>query len=129
MSKDNNSLKIKLFNTQFMDLVSQLSQMYPEDSSLRLLQTSASGMIYMNPGSFAATVVEYLTPYNEKILARDESFFLNEIKDEFEGDNIVSDEIKKVHNIWVSPETTQETKGTIWKYFIFMVKLGKTINF
>jgi hypothetical protein len=129
MLKDNNSLKIKLFNTQFMDLVSQLSQMYPEDSSLRLLQTSASGMIYMNPGSFASTVVHYLTPYNEKILAKDESFFLNEIKDEFEGDNIVSDEIKKVHNIWVSPETTQETKATIWKYFIFMVKLGKTINF
>jgi hypothetical protein len=129
MSKDNNSLKIKLFNTQFMDLVSQLSQMYPEDSSLILLQTSASGMIYMNPESFASTIVDYLAPYNEKILARDESFFLNEIKDEFEGDTIVSDEIKKVHSIWISPDTTDETKSTIWKYFIFMVKLGKTMKF
>ena len=125
---DKDALKIKLFNTQFTDLVSQLTRLYPEDSSLRLLQTSAAGMIYMNPESFAITVVEYLAPYNEKILAKDESFFLNEIKDDFEGNSIVADEIKKVHSVWISPETTADTKNTIWKYFIFMVKLGKTIK-
>ena len=93
---DKDALKIKLFNTQFTDLVSQLTRLYPEDSSLRLLQTSAAGMIYMNPESFAITVVQYLAPYNEKILAKDESFFLNEIKDDFEGNSIVAEEIKKV---------------------------------
>lgn len=127
--KDNNALKIKLFNTQFTELLSQLILLYPTDGSLVLLQNTTSTMMYMNPLSFASTVIEYLEPYNEKILSKDESFFLNEISADFEGNSFVADEIKKVHSIWISPETTHDTKSTIWKYFIFMVKLGKTIKF
>lgn len=126
---DKAELKIKLFNLQFTELLGELVRLYPLDNSLRLLQTSSNGMIYMNPKSFAETVIEYLTPYNDKIIAKDESFFLNEIINDFEDTNFIADEIKKVHSIWSSPETTTDTKNTIWKYFIFMVKLGKTIKF
>jgi|APGre2960657404_1045060.scaffolds.fasta_scaffold00054_23 hypothetical protein len=129
MSSDNNKLKIDLFTTQFNQLINDLIELYPNDNSLTLLQTVANGMIFMNPNSFVKTTVDYLKPYNEKILIKDESFFLNEIIADFENHTFIADEIKKVHDIWIKPETSDATKQSIWKYFIFMVKLGKTIKF
>jgi hypothetical protein len=124
-----NKLKVSLFTKQFSKLLNDLIDMYPNDRSLFLLQTTVNGMIYLDPEGFTKKVVSYLEPYNQKILDRDESFFLNEIINEFEDRAFIADEIKKVHNIWIDPETSDNTKESIWKYFIFMVKLGNTINF
>lgn len=124
-----NKLKVSLFTKQFSSLLNDLIDMYPNDRSLFLLQTTVNGMIYLDPEGFTKKVVSYLEPYNQKILDRDESFFLNEIINEFEDKAFIADEIKKVHNIWIDPETSDNTKESIWKYFIFMVKLGNTINF
>lgn len=125
----NNKLKISLFTKQFSGLLSDLIGLYPDDNSLFLLQTTVSGMIYLDPESFTKRVVSYLEPYNEKILNKEESFFLNEIINEFEDKAFIADQIKKVHSIWIDTNTSNNTKESIWKYFIFMVKLGKTINF
>ena len=120
-------LKVKLFINQFVSLLNDLVGLYPADSSLRLLQTTTSGMIYLDPKNFAMTVVEALKPYKKQILAKDEQFFLKDITEEFKGNTFIMNEISKIHDIWKDPNTREITKESIWKYFIFMVKLGDTM--
>jgi hypothetical protein len=127
--ENNNDLKISLFNSQFSSLLSELVELYPLDPKLKLLQNAANSMIYMNPLNFSKTVIDYLKPYNKFILEKNEEFFLNEIISDFEDHSFIADEIRKVHSIWIDPSTLDSTKESIWKYFIFMVKIGKSINF
>jgi hypothetical protein len=120
-------VKVKLFITQFVSLLNELILLHPMDSSLRLLQTTTNGMIYLDPKNFVDIVIESLAPYKKQILAKDEKFFLKDIVDEFKGNSFVMNEISKIHDIWTDPNTKAETKESIWKYFIFMIKLGNTM--
>ena len=126
--KCNSQLKISLYCKQFSELLKELIALYPEDNSLVLLQTASNSVIYMNPRTFVMMVIGYLKPYNQQILDKDENFFLNKSPEDFKKSQFISEQIRKVQSIWSEPETTEQTKESLWKYFIFMVKLGKTIN-
>jgi hypothetical protein len=120
-------LKINVFINEFNSLLSFLINSYPVDPSLKMLQTAAAGMIYMDKVGFVNSVIDTLNPYKTQILNRNEAFFLEEISEHSEEFSTVSSEISKVKEIWRDPKTTDSMKSSIWKYFIFMVRLGEKI--
>jgi len=122
--------KLDLFCKVFNELISDLVSLYPEDSSLSLFSTTvkATQMVLGNK-MFSYQVIDYLEPYYKQILYKDEKFFLqNALVDEDCDDSFIENEIKRIKKIWNEPETTNNTKECIWKYFINLVKIAKLIK-
>jgi hypothetical protein len=117
-----------LYCNIFKELLDDLEKLYPNDSKLSMLKISCNGMILYDPMYIAKTVNNYLFPYYTQILKKDEDFFVNQIEDDFDNDSFISNEIKRIKNIWVQPEIKDTTKETIWRYFKNLVKAGKIFN-
>ena len=120
--------KIDLYATVFLELLSDLQVIHPYDSKLKLLSMTVNGMIMYDKKGFVMTVIEYLEPYYDRILIKDQGFFLNDIENEFEGNSFLTTEIKRIKSIWLDPTTSDTTKESIWKYFTNLVTIGNLIK-
>lgn len=113
------------FHKIFMELLNDLSIIRPSDTTLLFVKTASNLLpTYM----LAEQFMSYIDPYIEKILSRDESFFINELHREVSNNSFASREVSKVREIWCDKETTDETKNCIWDYFNILTNLGLAIR-
>lgn len=120
----NRQTQLETFHKLFMELLNDLSVIKPGDSTLIWVKTAVS---MLSTEVLVEQFMEYVNVYADKILNKDESFFLDELHKEVDKDSFAGKEISKVRTIWIDPSTTAETKECIWKYFILLLKLGKKI--
>lgn len=121
-------LKINLFCKTLNDFLSELSFMYPDDPTLKMCYTMYKGLSSFYKEGIVDQMMFFIKPHSDKILEKDESFFLNNSNELFSGDSWMMEEINRVKSIWVDPSTTTETKECIWKYMITFVKIGKALK-
>jgi hypothetical protein len=116
----------ELFIKNFKELLQDLSRLYPNDNTLRLCFLSFNTFASINPDYIIKETKLYLEPYKDKILEKDEKFLMEEVEKDFsqEEHSWILDEMKRVKDIWRSPDTTRETKDNIWKYLTNFIKLG-----
>lgn len=117
-------IKLETFHKLFMELLNDISIIKPSDTTLIWVKTAVS---VLDTETLVTQFMEYVTPYSQKILNRDETFFLDELHKEVEKESFAGKEISKVRSIWLDPKTTDDTKTCIFNYFIMLVKLGKNI--
>ncbi len=122
----NKQLQIDTFHKLFMELLTDLSVIRPNDSTLIWVKTAIS---IMSKELLVQQFTESIIVYEDKILKKDESFFLDELHKELEKESFAAKELSKIRAIWNDPTTTSDTKECIWKYFIILIKLGKKIIF
>lgn len=120
--------KINLFCDNLEKLMEELSALYPNDNTLALCVT----MYHNFSGFFKEDIVKQfiyiLKPFSDKILERDEEFFLTEVHESFSNDQWMLNEINKIRSIWQDPNTTNETKESLWKYMTTFVKIGRSLK-
>ena len=66
---------LSLFVNQLNSLCSELSDMYPEDVDIKMAKTSIDTMKKMNPKVIYNTFSQYVYPFKDQILNRNEDFF------------------------------------------------------
>lgn len=110
---------IEAFYSQFGEFLKELSKMYPEDKDFPDFASNLSMMKYMNP-MYPINFVksDVVDKYKDKILSRDESFFLN------------SEEIKQSADIDIVyklksyiTEMSPENKDVVWAYIEIITKI------
>ncbi len=121
----NRQTQLETFHKLFMELLNDLSVIKPGDATLLWVKTAVS---MLSTEFLVEQFMEYVNVYADKILKKDESFFLDELHNEVDKDSFAGKEISKVRAIWIDPHTTADTKECIWKYFILLLKLGKLIT-
>lgn len=112
-------LFIEAFYTQFGEFLNELTKMYPDDKDFPSFASNLSMMKYMNPMypiNFVKTDV--VDKYKEKILSRDESFFLT------------SEEIKQATDIDIVyklksyiQDMSPQNKEAVWSYIEIITKI------
>ena len=134
MTKNLNK-KIEIYNGLFSDLVSELSQMYPDDISLLNAKVGLSTLLLVSPSYFCNTAIEYLEPFEDHILNKNEDFFISpDFADILLGDSedasssFIKNEVNRIKVIWKDPNTSDNTKEQIWNYFRKITLLGKLIK-
>lgn len=125
------TLKQKYYDAyykNFNELIDNISVIKPNDSSLSLFKIGANTMVQVSGHNVLVdNINDVVKNYSDKILKRDESFFLNELSNEFSGISFIINEINKIKEIWLDPETSNANKEIIWKHFIIFAKLSKFI--
>lgn len=117
------------YYNNFNELLDNLGIIRPNDMSLLTFKTCVSMYVNINgKNSLVNTMNLYVKDYTEKIIKRDESFFLQELINEFKDDSFIVSEISKIREIWIDPSTSIESKDTIWKHFIIFARLSKIIG-
>jgi hypothetical protein len=110
---------IEAFYTQFGEFLAQLSKMYPDDKDFPAFASNLSVMKYMNPMypiNFVKTDV--VDKYKDKILSRDESFFLKSEEIQQSADIDIVYKLKS----YIS-EMSPENKEVVWSYIEIITKL------
>ena len=106
------------FNDTLIELIDDLIRVFPQDGDFRMYKLAIQGAIIadnqMVHDVFRDRVCRI---YGDKVLARDENFFINnnynEMKDEFSQAEKL---IQKLKECWSG--LTLDQRNIIWKYFL-----------
>ncbi len=118
------------FCSVLSDFLNDMYKSYPDASLLVLLQTTQM-MSRATPELLISNFMMCVEDYKEKILNRDESFFLEGgLSNKLEGTpySFLMEEIEKVRSIWNDPKTSSSTKKAIWKYFEILIRFGMKLK-
>jgi hypothetical protein len=112
---------IDTFFNQFTDFLKQLENMYPDDTDFPVFLTTLDLLKSTNPMLVVKFVKENIVDlYKDKILNKDESFFLDQDYTKH-GDvdlNIVHKLKKYVKDM------SSNSKDVVWKYIELLMKLA-----
>ena len=110
-----------LFN-QMSSFANELAEMYPNDTDFPLFLTYVQLLKSTNPSLMISYVNDNIGEFEEKILAKDDSFFLDYSFSEFDGyvDSGIFTKLKQ-YVAGMSPES----KATTWQYIINIMRLAK----
>jgi hypothetical protein len=113
---------LSAFFDQLTTFVGELTQMYPDDADFQLFLVTIKMMKTANPSLVVKEVCNAVQGMEEKIAAKDETFFMNRSYDEYSEveDKTIFDKLKQYVG-----EMSFETKEIVWKYVQNVVKLAK----
>ncbi len=115
------STYLKSFFHQLSEVVGELAEMFPEDQDFKVFQTYVSMLQRTNPSMVIDSFHEYVTlKYDDKITARDESFFLTYVTAEYTD---TPDIVAKIKSCW--GVLTEPSKEAIWQYIYILKELTK----
>jgi hypothetical protein len=109
------------FNDMMGQFLNELVLTFPEEKSIQKFQAGFEVARVATPRATLEGFMKSVGPHANKLMAKDESFFLENAKD--------IDFLKDInlHVIW-TPETSAATKGAIWQYMQTLHILGMTLS-
>jgi hypothetical protein len=112
---------IDTFFKQFGDFLKQLESMYPDDTDFPVFIATLSVLRTSNPIIVVKFVKESIVDsYKDKILNRDESFFIEE--DYTKHGDVNLDVVQKLKKYVKDMSPT--SKDVVWKYIELLMKLS-----
>ena len=117
---------LSAFNNNLNKFVIELIQTYPQEHNFTVFKNTISLMQRVNPRKVLQLFIEYIDPYKNKLLNRDESFFLNEkysiILEQTDNKENAWRLIDKLKLYW--KDTSVANKNVIWDYFKQLITLA-----
>jgi hypothetical protein len=107
---------------QFTSFLVELRDMYPQDTDFPMFVTSITLLKNTNPSMLAKYIFENTNKFEDKIMNKDEKFFLDNNFDEYNGyvDMNIFGKLKQ-YVTSMSPSS----KDSVWKYCQNIVRLAK----
>jgi hypothetical protein len=122
------STRIVLMNAlfdQFQSFLAELSEMYPEDDDFQSFLTTIKLIRNTNPSLLPKYIFEHTTQFEEQILSKNESFFMNYSFVEY-GDQVNLDIFSKLKQYVQTMDA--KSKENVWKYIQNIFKLASSLN-
>lgn len=111
---------VTAFNDMLSQFLVELHKTFPDEKDIKKMLTSFDVLKSANPRIVVDTFMKGVTPYADKISAKDETFLLNEI----ETIDFLKDlNIKSYWN-----RMSANTKSATWQYLQTLYMLGTTIT-
>jgi hypothetical protein len=120
--------KIALMNAmydQFTSFVTELVEMYPDDPDFSMFLTTIKLMRGTNPSLLVKYVYENTNMFEEKIVNKDEGFFLDYSFSEYSNDVDLNIFVKLKDYVKIM---SPSSKDNVWKYIQNIYRLSKAIS-
>ena len=110
---------IQAFISVMDEFLKELTKTFPEEKRIKVYYNSFKTMKKVNSRQILEQFMAKASQHSDKIVNRDESYFLN-----------AEDEFLKELNIgqWWTEDLSQNTKNAIWQYMNTLFVLGTTIS-
>jgi hypothetical protein len=112
---------VTAFNDMMGQFLVELHKTFPEEKGIKKMMTSFDLLKSSNPRLVVDAFMKGVSPYADKISAKDETFLLKEI------DTIDLLKDLDIKSYW--ERMTPNTKGATWQYLQTLYMLGTTIHF
>ena len=133
MSNNNNGSNITAltaFNNIIFRFVDDLIETFPEENDFKVYKRTFSILKSANAKKMLTVFKNYSYTYREKIISKDETFFISneysEIKHDTPDSDSVGGVIDKLKLYWNT--LGNENKEKIWQYLSTMIQLSDMIN-
>jgi hypothetical protein len=113
------------FFDQFMSFASELCEMYPDDSDFSMFATTLKLMKMTNPALVVKYVRDNVLQFEDKIMKKDESFFLEYDFAEYAND-VDMNIFQKLRQYTSS--MSRSSKNSVWTYIQNIVRLAKALQ-
>jgi len=113
------------FFDQFMAFASELCEMYPDDSDFSMFATTLKLMKMTNPALVVKYVRDNVLQFEDKIMKKDESFFLEYDFAEYAND-VDMNIFQKLRQYTSS--MSRSSKNSVWTYIQNIVRLAKALQ-
>jgi hypothetical protein len=110
---------IQAFTSVMDEFLCELCKTFPDEKKIKVYYNSFKTMKKVNSRSVLEGFMTQASKYSDKIVNRDESFFLTSDEDFLKEINI-----KK----WWTDDLSENTKSAIWQYMNTLFVLGTTIT-
>jgi hypothetical protein len=111
---------VTAFNDMLSQFLVELHKTFPEEKGIKKMLTSFDLLKSTNPRLVVDAFMKGVSPYANKISAKDDTFLLNEM------DNIEFLRELDIKSYW--DRMTANTKSATWQYLQTLYMLGTTIN-
>ena len=111
---------VTAFNDMMGQFLVELHKTFPEEKGIKKMMTSFDLLKSTNPRLVVDAFMKGVTPYADKISAKDESFLLDEIE--------TIDFLKDLNIKTYWERMTANTRGATWQYLQTLYMLGTTIT-
>ena len=111
---------VTAFNDMLSQFLVELHKTFPDEKGIKKMTASFEVIKQANPRLIVDSFMNGVTPYADKISAKDESFLLEEI----ETIDFLKD--LNIKSYW--SRMSDGTKGATWQYLQTLYMLGTTIN-
>ena len=111
---------VTAFNDMLTQFLVELHKTFPEEKGIKKMTTSFEMLKQTNPRLIVDGFMKGVTPYADKISAKDESFLLEEI----EKIELLKD--LNIKSYW--SRMSENTKAATWQYLQTLYMLGTTIT-
>ena len=111
---------VSAFNDMMSQFLVELHKTFPEEKGIKKMLTSFDLLKSTNPRLVVDGYMKGVSPYADKISAKDETFLLNEIE------NIEFLKELDIKSYWT--RMSPNTKGATWQYLQTLYMLGTTIT-
>ena len=108
------------FNDMMGQFLMELHKTFPEEKGLKKYISTFEIIRGTSPKQIVSAFMENVSPYVDKITARDESLFLDD------SDEIEFTKALNIKKCW--PLASDTTKAAIWQYIQTLYMLGTTIT-
>jgi hypothetical protein len=112
---------IKKFNKMIDNFLSELHTILPNEKDIVIFQSQLSVATMLNEKKILNSFVEFVYPYKNHILEKNEDFFMSDTIDV--DKDYLSDSIH-LKELWKT-KLSDENKEVVWKYFQVMVLLSE----
>lgn len=120
-----NQSYLKIFITQLLNFIDDLILLYPSDNDFKLFKNGINLLNRTNPRKIVHLFREYVDKYEQRIMSRDETFFLQNDYDEIQKTENILESMNKLKNYW--KDLNDSNKEKVWKYFEVLIKLSKMV--
>ena len=116
------------FNNVLTDFIDDCILVFPEDTDFKVYKKGVNLLVKVNPKKVLTVFTEYTSIYREKILVKEEDFFLNTDYTDIVSSNSKYSEsdifniINKIKGYWVELNDSNKTK--IWDYMILLINIS-----
>ena len=116
------------FNNVLTDFIDDCILVFPEDKDFKVYKKGVNLLVKVNPKKVLTVFAEYTSIYREKILVKDEDFFLKTDYTDIVSSNSKYSEsdifniINKIKGYWVELDDNNKTK--IWDYMILLINIS-----
>jgi hypothetical protein len=111
---------VSAFNDMMSQFLVELHKTFPEEKGIKKMMTSFDVLKSSNPRLVVDAFMKGVSPYADKISAKDETFLLKEI----ETIDFLKD--LSIKSYW--ERMTENTKNATWQYLQTLYMLGTTIT-